>query len=88
MDLLKKIFPLSFKRTDSIANLIIGILLYLIVGVVVAALITLSVLIAGWLPLVGPIIAWALGVVSSLIGVYVLAGIIIQVLVFAGILKD
>ena len=88
METLKKFFPLSFKRTDSIGNLIIGILIYLVVGVVVGALITLSVLIAGWLPIVGPIIAWALGVVSSLIGIYVLAGIIIQILVFAKVIKD
>ena len=88
MDALKKFFPLSFKRTESIGSLIIGILIYLVVGVIVGALITLSTFIAVWLPIVGPIIAWALGVVSSLIGIYVLAGIIIQILVFANVIKD
>ena len=88
MDALKKFFPLSFKRTESIGSLIIGILIYLVVGVVVGALITLSTFIAVWLPIVGPIIAWALGVISSLIGIYVLAGIIIQILVFANVIKD
>ena len=36
MDMLKKCFPLSFKYTDSVANLIIGILIYLVAGAVAA----------------------------------------------------
>ena len=87
MDALKKIFPLSFKRTDTAGNLIIGILLYIVVAIVAGALITLATLIGGWIPVVGAILAWALGVVGSLIGVYTLAGIIIQILVFAKVLK-
>ena len=88
MDVLKKIFPLSFKRTDSIANLVIGILIYVVVGIVAGAIITLSTFITAWIPVIGLLIAWALGVIGSLIGLYVLAGIIIQILVFAKIIKD
>lgn len=87
METLKKIFPLSFKRTDSVANLIVGILLYLLVGIVVGALIWLATAITGWVPVVGALIGWVLGIVSSLIGLYVLAGIIIQILVFAKVIK-
>ena len=88
MDALKKFFPLSFKYAKDVANLIIGIVVYLIVGVVVGALITLSTFLTGWIPVVGGIIAWALGIVSSLIGIYVLAGIIILILAFAKVIKD
>lgn len=88
MKTLKQIFPLSFKRTDTVANLIIGILIYLVVGVLAGALIALSTLLTGWIPVVGGIIGWALGIVSSLIGLYVLAGIIIQILVFCKVIKD
>ncbi|MBR2293039.1 MAG: hypothetical protein IKA44_01855 [Clostridia bacterium] len=88
METLKKFFPLSFKRTDSIGNLIVGILLYLLVGIVAGALIWLATLIVGWLPVVGALIGWALGVVGGLIELYILAGIIIQILVFAKVIKD
>ena len=88
MKTLKQIFPLSFKRTDTVANLIIGILIYLVVGVLAGALIALSTLLTGWIPVVGAILGWALGIVSSLIGLYVLAGIIIQILVFCKVIKD
>lgn len=88
MKTLKKIFPLSFKRTDSVGNLIVGILLYLLAGIVAGALIWLATLIVGWLPVVGALIGWALGVVSALIELYILAGIIIQILVFAKVIKE
>ena len=37
MDILKKLFPLSFKMTGSVANLIIGTIIYLVVGIIVGA---------------------------------------------------
>ena len=88
METLKKFFPLSFKRTDTVANLIVGILIYVVAEIIVGAVIGLSTLIVGWIPVVGPIIGWALGVVGSLVGLYVLAGIVIQILVFAKVIKD
>ena len=33
MDALKKIFPLSWKYTKDVANLIIGIIIYIVVGI-------------------------------------------------------
>ena len=88
METLKKLFPLSFKRTDTAGNLIIGILLYIIVGIVAGAVIALATMLSGWIPVVGAILGWALGVIGSLVGVYTLAGIVIQILVFANVLKD
>ena len=88
MDFLKKFFPLSWKYTKDVANLIIGIIIYIVVGIVAGALIALSTAITVWIPVIGLIIAWVLGIVSSLIGLYVLAGIVLQVLVFAKVLKD
>ena len=87
METLKKIFPLSWKYTKDVPNLIIGILIYIVLGVIVGALITLSTFLTLWIPVVGAILAWALGIISSLIGIYVLAGIIVQILVFAKVLK-
>ncbi|MBR4014376.1 MAG: hypothetical protein IKJ00_08810 [Clostridia bacterium] len=87
MDALKKIFPLSFKYTKDVPNLIIGIILQILAIAVMAVLIWLATAIVGWIPVIGAIIGWALGVVSSLLGLYCLVGIIIQILVFAKVIK-
>ena len=79
MDLLKNIFPLSFRLADTVANLIIGILIYIVVSVVVGAVIG----VLAWIPLIG----WLLSLVGSLVGLYCLAGIVIEVLLFAKVLK-
>ncbi len=86
MDALKKIFPLSFKYTKDVPNLIIGILVQIVVGVIAGALIFLATMISGWLPVVGALIGWALGIVGSLTGLYVLAGIVIQILAFCKVI--
>lgn len=79
MDLLKKIFPVSFKYADSIVSLIIGILIYLVGGAIAGTLI-------GWLGGL-PVIGFVFSIVGSVLGIYVVAGIVIQVLKFLKILK-
>ena len=88
MSTLKKLFPLSWKYSNDTANLIIGIIIHIVAFVLVGALIMLATLITVWLALVGLIIAWALGVVSSLVGIYFLASVVIEILVFAKVIKD
>lgn len=88
METLKKLFPLSFKRTDTVGNLIVGILIYLVVGILAGVLIAVSGLVTGWIPMVGAIVGIALKLIGGLVDVYVLAGIIIQVLVFAKVIKE
>ncbi|MBO5952840.1 MAG: hypothetical protein J6Q53_01735 [Oscillospiraceae bacterium] len=79
MDTLKKIFPLSFKNTDSVANLVIGILIYLVGDIIAGAIIGLL----AKLPLIGIVF----GLIGSLVGLYCLAGIVILVLVYLKVLK-
>ncbi len=79
MDTLKKLFPLSFKFANDVANLIIGILIYIVIGAV--APIVLGIL--GFLPIIG----WILSIITGLLGIYCLAGIVIEVLVFLKVLK-
>lgn len=88
METLKKLFPLSFKYTDSVANLIIGILIYLVVGIVGGVLIALAGLITGWIPVVGAVVGVLLRLIGGLVDLYILAGIVIQILVFAKVIKD
>jgi hypothetical protein len=51
-------------------------------------LIFLSGLVTGWIPVLGKLVGWVLGIVGALVDVYVVAGIVIQILVFAKIIKD
>ena len=80
METLKKIFPLSFKFLDSVANLIIGALVYLVVGVIASVAIGLL----AFIPIVGVIV----GICGALIDLYVLAGIVILFLAYFKVLKD
>lgn len=79
MDLLKKVFPYSFKEIKTVADLIIGILVYLVVGLVVGALIGLLAKL--------PIIGWIIGIAGGLVDLYCLVGIVLQVLLYTKVLK-
>ena len=87
MDTLKKFFPISFSKADTPANLVIGILIYLVIGLVACVVIGLAGLLTGWIPVVGAILGWVLGLLGGLVELYVVAGIVIEVLVFAKVLK-
>ena len=87
MDVLKKIFPISFQKAGSVSDLVIGILLHLVVGIAAGALIWLATMLTGWIPVVGSVIGWLVGIVAALVDVYVVAGIVIELLVFFKILK-
>ena len=80
MELLKKIFPLSWKYTQDVANLIIGILIYIVGGAIAGAIIG----ILGALPVIG----FIFGLVGGLVGLYAFVGIVLQILVFAKVIKD
>ena len=87
MDVLKKILPLSLQKAGSVGDLIIGILLYLVVGIVAGALIWLATMLTGWIPVVGALVAWLVGIIAAIIDIYVVAGIVVLVLAFLKILK-
>ncbi len=79
MDILKKLFPISFKYAGNVSQLIIGILIYIVGDIVAGAVIGL---------LTGlPLIGWLFGIVGSLLGLYFTAGIVIELLVFFKVLK-
>ncbi|MBQ8689411.1 MAG: hypothetical protein IJ515_03505 [Clostridia bacterium] len=79
MDLLKKIFPLSFKYVGEAANLVIGIIIYVVAGIVGGLLIGLF----GNIPVLN-ILCPLLG---ALLDVYVVAGIVIEILVQCKVIK-
>ena len=88
METLKKFFPMSWKYTKDVPNLIKGILIYIVIGLLAGAAIALSGLITGWIPVVGALVGIILKLAGALVDVYVLAGIVIQVLVYTKVIKD
>ena len=88
METLKKLFPLSWKYTKDVPNLIKGILIYIVIGLLAGAAIAISGLITGWIPVVGALVGIILKLAGALVDVYVLAGIVIQVLVYTKVIKD
>lgn len=82
MGTVRKLFPISFMAKEKNANsLVRSILLY--VAVIVAYFIASGVL--GFL--FGNMIAWLMGLLGTLVGLYSTCGIVLSVLQFCGILK-
>jgi hypothetical protein len=87
MKTLKNLFPLSFKRNDSFVNFIIALLIYIVIGAVAGLLIAFADAITGWIPVAGAILGWALRILGAIVDLYVVIGIIIQILAFLKIIK-
>lgn len=79
MDILKKIFPISFKFTGSVANIIIGIIIYLLIGIVGGVAIALT----SFVPFVG----WLCGILGTVVDLYVVGGIVILFLAHFKVIK-
>ncbi|MBQ7303652.1 MAG: hypothetical protein IJW75_01880 [Alphaproteobacteria bacterium] len=86
MDMLRKFFPFSFKEKKDIAALIINVLLYIVAGVVIGFVLGLLGLL-GAIPVVGVILALVLGLVSSIVELYILVGIVLSFLDYFKVIK-
>ncbi len=75
---LKKYFPFQATEAD-VKSLVIAILLYIIVGFIAGLVMVLVALI--------PVINLLLGIVGALVDLYCLAGIVLAILDFLGVLK-
>lgn len=78
MDLLKKIFPFSFGTAD-VATLVIKIIVYVVVGAVIGFVFSLVAII--------PIVNILVGLLGTLVEIYILGGIAVTVLDFCKVLK-
>lgn len=88
METIKKIFPLSFTLAKDITNFVIGIVGYLLAGIIFGFVTGIATKIVGWIPVIGAIIGWALGIVGTLVTVYSIAGLILLILVYCKVIKD
>ena len=86
MDMLKKFFPFAFKAED-VTKLIISIVIFFLIGAVGGAVIGLAASILAAIPLVGGLLAWAVGVIGSIVALYSLVGIVLSILVFVKVIK-
>ncbi len=79
MDILKKIWPYSFTAKKDIAALIIAIVIHIVGGVIIGFLVSLLTSI--------PLLGFIFKLIGSLLGVYLLVGIVLLVLDYFKILK-
>ena len=87
MDLLKKLFPISWKYKSEAKDLVIGIIIYLVAGIIGGVLLGIAGLFTG-IPVLGAILGILLRAIGALLDLYVVAGIVIEVLLFTKVLKD
>lgn len=79
MNLLKALFPFSFKAKDTV-NLVIAIVVYVLFGAVCGLVIGLL----SKIPLLGIVFS----LLGSIIGLYGLIGIILTILVYFNLIKE
>jgi len=78
MDLLKKLFPISFKSTEK-NPFIIALIVYIVVGFIAG-------LVIGLLSKI-PIIGFVFGIVGAIFGLYTTVGLVLSILVFLKVIK-
>lgn len=80
MEQLAKFFPINKRvQKGNVSSLVITIIIYIVLPVVLGIVTGLINLILGGIPVIGDLITWLLGAISSLIGLYCLIGIILAV---------
>lgn len=88
METLKKFFPLSWKYAKEVADLVIGVIIYVVAAVIASAVIWLATLVTAWIPVVGGLVGIVLGLLGTLVDIYAIAGIVILFLVKFNVIKQ
>lgn len=87
METLKKFFPYSFKEKKDVAALVINILLHIAVSVGVGIVIAVLGLLLAFIPLIGTIVISLLNIIGTVVGLYLLIGIVLSCLDYFKVLK-
>ena len=80
MDMLKTLWPFSFKVKEKDTT---SLVVQLIILIVACAIAVVAIGILAKLPIIG----WIIGIVGGLVGLYCLVGIVLCILQFCGMLK-
>ena len=81
MDFLEKFFPLSFRKSTQVKDLVIRILIYVVIGFAVG----LVGAVIGLLQIA--VLDVIFGLIGSVVGAYTTAGIVIAILVHCNVIK-
>ena len=84
--MLKTLFPVSFGTKD-VTALVIRTIIYILLAIVAGAIVALATMLVGWIPVVGAIVGWVLGVIGSILGLYFLAAIVVLFLAHFNVVK-
>ena len=84
---MKKSFPLSFKCAKNFFTLLLGLIIYIVIGAVALKLIGLASTIGYLIPIATKTIVMILTIISVIIEFYIFLGIVILFLAFLGIIK-
>ena len=79
MEFLKKFFPRSFSHSNTVAQVIITAIIYLVVGAVASVAIG----ILSYIPVVNLIV----GILGSLVSIYCFVGIVVSILVYLKVIN-
>ncbi len=79
MDILKKIWPFSFREKKDVAALVITVILHVVADIVIGVLLGL---LAGV-----PVVGFIFSLVGSLLGLYITAGIVFTFLHYFKVFK-
>jgi hypothetical protein len=83
MELIKKIFPLSFSP-----KLVMSIIIYVFAGAIFGVAGFIANTLVGWIPVIGGLVGLVIKIVGGLIGTYSLVGIVLLILYFCDVIKD
>lgn len=81
MDFLKKLFPMSFKKSSEVADLVKRIVIY-VVALIVASVAMSLIGLAGI-----PALNIILGLIGWLVDIYCTAGVVLAILVHCNVIK-
>ena len=79
MEFLKKFFPRSFSHSNTVAQVIITAIIYLVVGAVASV----AIKILSFIPVVNLIV----GILGSLVSIYCFVGIVVSILVYLKVIN-
>jgi hypothetical protein len=88
MNFLKKFFFLAFKFTGETKNFVWGIVIHALIWLVAPWVVGTAVGVLALIPIIGLIFVPVGGLLGSLVGLYGLAGLVINILVQTKVIKE
>ena len=88
MNILRKYFPLSFRKLYNVADLVVCVIIYVVAALVSTAILGVTAYFLTFLPVIGPVAAWTVGILGTSANLYCVGGAVIAILYYNNVLKD